>query len=125
MSANLKIAKFGKSVLPYRIITDTTLGATPVIDVTQAGGVLYSLKAVHNGSAGTASYVKLFLTSASVTLGTTIPDIMFYLPNNNAVVDMHFPSGIPFTALSANVTDAANESATSVTNDVSITFITS
>ena len=40
MSANLKIASFSAAVLPYKIVSDTSLTAVPLIDVVQGSGTL-------------------------------------------------------------------------------------
>lgn len=124
MSANLKIAKFNQSVLPYKIVTDSTLTADPIIDVTQGSGTIYDMHIVVTGS--DAYYLKFWLQTASVTIGTTPPDVIFKLAANDDL-SINFPGGLPFTALTAAIVDTAADSDSTKTGatTVDITVVTS
>jgi hypothetical protein len=124
MSSNLKIAKFNSSVLPYRIVTDTTLTNDPIIDVTQGSGTIYEVHVTV--AAGNNYYLKLFLQTASIALGTTPPDVVIKT-DASSTTRMSFPGGLPYTALSAVIVDGAadNSSAKTGSGAVDITIVTS
>ena len=126
MSSNLKIAKFNSSVLPYRIVTDTTLTNDPIVDVTQGSGTIYEIHfSIAQGNGDPFFYLKLFLQTASITLGTTPPDVVVEC-QGGTTTRMSFPGGLPYTALSAVVVDsnADNGTAKSNNNAVDITIVT-
>ena len=99
-----KIADFDSSILPYKIIYDSALsgtgGGTATVqqDVTQ--GETGSLIAIDldNGS-GNPSIFKMTFTEATVTLGTTDPQLVITVPASGKARYV-IPEGIPFTTLS-------------------------
>jgi len=111
MSNQLKTVVFDGSVLTYKTIYDSTLDATPIIDVTQESGYLYSITCANTDS-GDAGYLKISLSATSVTVGgnsPTDPDIMISVPASTTV-RIVIPGGVAFTKLSLWQT-TSNESA--------------
>ena len=86
------------------IFTDTAMGAT--IDGIKASSALVYYVVVDNSLNGASSYVKLYnLASGSVTVGTTVPDEVVFVPANARVTQVYSTSASPGktfgTALSA------------------------
>jgi hypothetical protein len=85
--------------------TDTAMGAT--IDGVKAGSTsLYSIFVDNTANGGAASYVKLYnLASGSVTVGTTVPDEVIFVPGGAQIEHLFFTKSAPGktfgTALSA------------------------
>jgi hypothetical protein len=123
----LSAAQFDSSVLSYKIIKQTIVNATPNVDVTSEPGSLYSIKVV-NGSSSTG-YVKLTISESSVTVGTTLPEMMMKVAAAETK-QWAIPEGLSFTKLSFwCVTDSADSDTTSPTLNssvgVTITLLTS
>lgn len=85
--------------------TDSAMGAT--IDAVKASStVVYSIFIDNTANGGAASYVKLYnLASGSVTVGTTVPDEVIFVPGGAQIEHLLFTKsaiGKTFsTALSA------------------------
>lgn len=85
--------------------TDTAMGAT--IDAVKASSALvYSVFIDNTANGGAASYVKLYnVASGSVTVGTTVPDEVIFVPGGAQIEHLLFTKsslGKTFgTALSA------------------------
>ena len=113
MSSNLKTADLAN--LTYSIIYDSTLDATPVVDVTQNTGYLYGI-VVANTDANDAGCLKICLSATTVTVGGnsgTAPDIRIKVPANTTTRIM-IPGGIAFSKLSFwQTTSPADDSTTS------------
>ena len=129
MSANLKIASFSSSVLPYKIVNDTSITATPLIDVVQGSGSLRDITLDLSTGINHNYYLKLWLQSASVTVGTTPPDIIIKA-DQDQIIRMAFPGGIPFSALSAGLYDSSADNSAAMTTtsnsgSVNITMVVS
>lgn len=129
MSSNLKIASFDTSVLQYKIVNDSSITNAPLVDVLQGSGVLRDISLDLSTGINNDYYLKLWLQSASLTLGTTPPDIIIKA-DDDQIVRMNFPGGIPFSALSAALVDsnADNSAAMTTTNNsgtVKITMVVS
>lgn len=82
---------------------------------------------IDNSLNGAATYVKLFnLTSGSVTLGTTVPDEVIFVPANAIVTQVLYTGAAPGktfgTALSAAAVTAGGTAGT--TAPVSATVVT-
>lgn len=114
MSSNLKIAKFNYSILPYKIVTDSSLTHDPIVDVTQGSGALYDLTLDLSTGINHNYYLKIWLQTASITVGTTPPDFMIEA-DQDQIIRMSFPNGIPFTALSAALVDSSADNSNSYT----------
>ena len=117
MSSNLKIAKFNQGILPYKIVTDSSLNATPIIDVTGSGGTLYDLTLDLSTGINNNYYLKLWLQTATVTVGGssgTAPDIIIKA-DQDQIIRMNYPGGIPFTALTAALVDSAADTESTMT----------
>jgi hypothetical protein len=70
--------------------------AATVTDVKVSAGTLYGLQVVNNQ--GAAAYIQVFnLAHASVTLGTTTPDLEMLVPANSALTYPIPATGIAFT----------------------------
>jgi len=129
MSSNLKIASLDTSVLQYKIVNDSSITNAPLVDVLQGSGVLRDISLDLSTGINNDYYLKLWLQSASLALGTTPPDIIIKA-DEDQIVRMNFPGGIPFSALSAALVDsnADNSSAMTTTNNsgtVKITMVVS
>lgn len=112
MSAQLKTAKLDRSVLQNKIIQDTQLGATAIVDVVQGAGTLYALE-VDASSANVHQYLKIKLTTSEVTVGTTEPDIVIMCASQKKFTHC-IPAGLQFTSLSAWLT--TSQAVTATTN---------
>lgn len=77
------------------IFTDTALGN--VADgIKSASAKLYSVTVDNSANGGAATYVKLYnLASGSVTVGTTVPDDVIYVPGGAIVNRTYWTSAAP------------------------------
>lgn len=87
------------------VFQDTAMG-NAVDSIKASSAKVYSVIVDNSANGGAATYVKLFnLASGSVTLGTTAPDEIIYVPGGAIVTKQYFTSaaqGVIFgTALSA------------------------
>tara|TARA_R110002111_G_scaffold35800_4_gene69909 strand:- start:85 stop:471 length:387 start_codon:yes stop_codon:yes gene_type:complete len=108
MSAQLKTANLDKSVLSYKIVSDTRLDQNAITDVTQGSGTLRSIEVDASG-ASADQYLKIKLTTTEVVVGTTVPDIMLKCILQKRFVT-EFPGGLQFTGLSAWLVSSAGDS---------------
>jgi hypothetical protein len=106
------------------IYTDTALGTT--IDAVKASSAtLYNIL-IDNTLNTNPSYVKLFnLASGSVTLGTTAPDEVIYIPASTKITQVYFSAATPgkifATALSmACVTTGGTAGVTAPSSNVAV-----
>ena len=113
MSNNLKIADL--SNLTYKVIYDSTLTSTAIVDVTQGSGYLYSI-AVANTDSNDAGTLKICLSATSVTVGGnngTPPDIEIGI-TADTTTKIQIPGWVAFSKLSlwqaTGPQDAANTS---------------
>ena len=123
----LSAAQFDASVLNYKIVKQTITNSTPNIDVTSEPGSLYSIKVVNASSSN--SYVKLTISESSVTVGTTLPEMMIRV-NAAETKQWAIPDGLSFTKLSFwCVTGPTDNNTTSPTLSnaagVTVTLLTS
>lgn len=86
------------------VFTDTAMGAT--IDGIKASSAKVFYLTVDNSLNVAASYVKLYnLASGSVTVGTTVPDEVVYVPASAVITQTYYTGSAPGktfgTALSA------------------------
>ena len=103
----VQIAEFPSTVLPYKIVYDPSFGSVPIVDITGSAGTLYSIN-LDNTLAANAYYVKLWLSTASFTLGTSNPEAMFKVAAAQDLV-IQLPGGLPFSALSVVIVDGAKD----------------
>jgi hypothetical protein len=108
------------------IFLDTAMGAT-VDSVKASSAQVYSIS-VNNTLNASPVYVKLFnLASGSVTVGTTAPDEVIYIPASSIITQNYFTAGstpgkVFATALSAAcLTTGGTGGVTSPTLNVSVT----
>jgi hypothetical protein len=85
--------------------TDTVMG-NAADGVKSSSAVLYSILIDNSANGGAASYVKLYnLASGSVTVGTTAPDEIIYVPAGAIINHFFYTGAVPGktfgTALSA------------------------
>lgn len=106
--------------------TDTAMGAT--VDAVKASSAkVYSVFVDNSGNGGAASYVKLYnAASGGVTVGTTAPDEIIYVPGGAVVEQLLFTSSTPGktfgTALTAAcVTAGGTAGTTPPTNPTIVT----
>ena len=112
------------------IFQDTNMG-NAVDGIKASSALLYLVQIDNSGNSGAASYVKLFnLASGSVTLGTTAPDEIIYVPASAVVTHAFYTGavlGVTFgTGLSAAcVTTGGTAGTISPANPVivSVTFV--
>jgi hypothetical protein len=114
MSSNLKIAKFNSSTLPYRLVSDSSITNDPIIDVTGTSGVLYDINLDLSTGINNNYYLKLWLTTASVTIGTTPPDVIIEA-DQDQIIRVQYPGGLPFSALSAALVDGNADNSAAMT----------
>ena len=127
----VQIAEFPSTVLPYKIVYDPSFGSVPIVDITGSAGTLYSIN-LDNTLSANAYYVKLWLSTASFTLGTSNPEAMFKVAAAQDLV-IQLPGGLPFSALSVvivdNNADGENDSSTHTTagnsGTIKVTMVTS
>jgi hypothetical protein len=130
MSAQLKTANLDSSILANKIVVDTRLDQTAVVDVTQGSGTLYAIEVDATATnAGQHQYLKLKLTTADVTVGQTIPDVVIRCVAEKRFVTC-FPAGLPYTSLTAWLTSseadsAATNSEAAATRYTIVRFVTS
>lgn len=75
------------------VFTDTAMGNT-ADGIHSSSTVAYSVAVDNSNNGGAASYVKLYnLASGSITVGTTIPDEVIYVPAG-AIVTLNFGTGV-------------------------------
>ena len=124
MSNNLKTVNLPN--LTYKLIYDSTLDATPLIDVTQGSGYLYSF-AVANTDAQDAGCFKLSLSATTVTVGGntgTSPDIQVKVAASTTV-RVTIPGGVPYTKLSCwQTTDPSLTSSTATSSAFAVYLTT-
>lgn len=109
------------------IFNDSAMGAT--VDAVKASSAsLYSISVNNTGNASSV-YVKLYnLASGSVTVGTTAPDEILYVPASSIITQNYFTSGATpgktfGTALSAAcVTTGGTAGVTPPASNVSVTI---
>ena len=108
------------------LFTDSAMGAT-VDAIKASSATVFWLQIDNSGNGGAATYVKLFnLGSGGVTLGTTAPDEVVYVPGGAKVTHMMLNGAAPgkvfATALSAAaVTTGGTAGTTAPTNPVPVT----
>ncbi len=129
MSSNLKIASFDSATLSYKIISDSSIGAAPIVDVTSGSGKIYDINVDTSSGINNDYFLKLWLTTASVSIGTTPPDVIIKIPQDK-VIRTNYPGGLPYTSLSAALVSGAEDSNTTHTTSgnsgtVNLTIVTS
>ena len=114
---------------PAGLIQFTDTAMTNTVDgVKGSSAVLYSIIVNNSANSGAASYVKLFnVASGSVTIGTTSPDEVIYVPASAIVTQFYYTSSAPGktfgTALSAFcVTTGGTAGNTGPSSNVSVTI---
>jgi len=85
--------------------SDTAIGST-IDGVKASSALVYSVFVDNTANGGAASYVKLYnLASGGVTVGTTVPDEVIYVPAGQQIEVFYFTKSTPGktfgTALSA------------------------
>lgn len=108
--------------------TDTAMG-TALDAVKASSTVLFSVFIDNTLNGGAASYVKLFnVASGSVTLGTTAPDEIIYVPAGAKITHQLFTAGVGgktfATALTAACTTTGGTAGTTApSSNVAVTFL--
>lgn len=112
MSTYLKTANLDSTILSYKIVSDTRLDQTAIVDVTQGSGVLRTIEVDATATnAGQHQYLKLKLTTTEIAVGTTIPDVTIKCVAEKRFIT-EFPGGLPFTGLTAWLTSGEADGAT-------------
>ena len=109
MSANLKTANVDDSILTYKIVSDSSLNETAIVDVTQGSGVLYEIE-VDATAAQAHQYLKLKFQTTEVVVGTTTPDIVLMCAAQKRTY-FCLPGGVSYTGLTAWLVTAQGDSA--------------
>lgn len=107
------------------IVTDTTSNGTSENDVRSGATTVYMVD-VDNSANAAVTYTKLY-NSASPTVGTTAPDLIFMTPASARKVFVLDMSGVAFsTGLSfASVTAGGTAGTTNPTSSVIVRILTS
>ena len=118
---------FDSTIIKHKIVHQSTLNATPSIDVTGEAGLLKEI--IITSVSNTNNYIKMTLTEDTVTVGTTTPQLMFRVnAGNNATKSQRWsiPDGVAFTKLSFWAVQGPNDSNTAApgTGAVTITVVT-
>jgi|SRR6185369_16219985 len=106
--------------------TDTAMGGT-ADGIKASSALVYSIVIDNSANGGAASYVKLYnVASGAVTVGTTSPDEVIYVPAGKIVTVYYFDSATPGktfgTALTAAcVTTGGTAGTTSPVSSVKVT----
>ena len=111
------------SPLGNKMVHDTSANGTAATNTTGAAGVLFFLQ-VDNTANSQTSYFKMYNT-ASVTVGTTVPDFVFMLPANTSRA-FSFPLGVAFNAAFSHCCTTAGGTAgnTGPGSAVVVTYVT-
>ena len=80
----------------YKVVRETVCNNTAIANVTSESGSIYSISL--NNSTTSAAYFKFF-DAASVTMGTTVADLVLRVAASTTTV-YNIPDGFPFTNLS-------------------------
>lgn len=91
----LSITKFGDA-FDYKVVHETVCNNTAKVNVTSSAGSIYSINLI-NGTTS-AAYFKFF-DAESVTMGTTVADLVFRVPASSTKM-FTMPDGLPFSNLS-------------------------
>jgi len=110
--------------LGAKIVNDTTVGNTAVINVTGAAGAIYYVE-IDNTANAAFSYLKVYDTG-TVTVGTTDPDWIFRADassNNKYVIptDVNFATALSYCC----VREAGTGGTTAPASAVAVRFVTS
>ena len=99
----LTVSGFSSANLTYKLAYDDNISATsPGTDVFGSSGTIHGISITNSESSNTA-YLKMKITSGTVTVGTTQPDLMFQVTAGKST-QIDFPAGLKFTQLSYWVT---------------------
>lgn len=104
----------------FSLYTDTNIGGSTVDGIKSSSARVYYIY-VDNTLNAAASYVKLFnLASGSTTVGTSVPDLILYVPASSVVTQSFVTAAAPGlvfgTALSAACTTAGGTAGTTAPN---------
>lgn len=104
------------------LYTDTASGVTAVA-IKASSAVVYELELDNTANAAAASYTKLYNTG-TVTVGTTVPDGVFYIPAATKITVV-LPAGVTYgTALTvATVTTGGTAGVTAPVSSVAIKIV--
>ena len=116
----LTVTGFSSSSLTYKIASESDASDSASTDILGGSGTLYAID--FDNQSGNSAYLKLYLTSGTVTVGTTQPTAMFKLAANKKS-HINLPAGLAFTQLSFWVTDAAVHTDTGDPGTVLLTFL--
>jgi len=115
----LKVSGFDDSAASYKVVNNTDSDENVETNVTGSSGTLYAVDIVNGGSTHT-SYTKFKLTSGTVTVGTTQPDMLLVCKPNTSET-YQFPTGLSFeqltfwTTRNGEATDSTAPNTTTVT----------
>ena len=125
----LTVTGFSNTALTYKLAAETNGGDTLSADIFGGSGTLYAID-FDNQSTSNAAYLKIKLTSGTISVGTTEPDLMFKLAaaaGTNASqasrTSIQFPAGLAFSQLSFWITDAAATSDTGDPGTIVLSFL--
>lgn len=115
----LTVTGFSNNTLTYKIAHETNASNAASTDIFGGSGTLYAID-IDNQDASNTAYLKLKITSGTVTVGTTEPDILLAV-GPSLVHHVNFPSGLRFSQLSFWVSD---DPATATNNDPGTVLLT-
>lgn len=113
---------------PTNEIVYNSSAMSSIEGIKSSSAKVFSITIDNTANVSVASYVKLFnLASGSVTLGTTVPDEVIYVPANSIITMVLYTGATPgktyATALSAAcVTTGGTAGVTAPSSSVSVTI---
>ena len=118
---------FDGTIIKHKIVHQSTLNATPSIDVTGESGLLKEI--IITSASASNNYIKMTLTEDTVTVGTTTPQLMFRVNAGNQTAQSQrwsIPDGVAFTKLNFWAVQGPNDSNTTApgAGAVTITVVT-
>tara|TARA_R100001163_G_C5031382_1_gene171493 strand:+ start:144 stop:533 length:390 start_codon:yes stop_codon:yes gene_type:complete len=127
----LTVTGFSSSTLTYKLASETNASDSASVDIFGGAGRVHSI-CFANESTSNAAYLKIKITSGTVTVGTTEPDLMFHLAAaasssyaDRSVMKVDIPNGLSFSQFSFWVTDAPGTSDTGDPGTVTVQVLAS
>mgnify|MGYP003111653253 CR=1 FL=1 len=87
----------------YSVVQETSCDNSAIVNATSESGSIYAIHFVNGNNAASLK----FFDSETVTMGSTIADMVFRIPAQSTTM-IEIPDGLPFTYLSFAVTANPN-----------------
>tara|TARA_R100001163_G_C4892393_1_gene84772 strand:+ start:145 stop:510 length:366 start_codon:yes stop_codon:yes gene_type:complete len=119
----LKVTGYTSASNAYKIVNDSDSDENAEVDVIGSSGRIYAID-ITNAAGTNTSYVKFKLTTGTVTVTTTEPDMMLVCGPNTSE-SYQFPNGLPFSQLSFWTTRNAATSDNTAPNQTTVNILCS